>query len=102
MREPVPLHELTFRRVSDRPLNLGIHPQAERYQYYLQVIALDEGRFLGIIGARNYPPPRGDDRRRIFVAESTDLIHWTNGRVIWSHRESPILITITMSLTPSR
>lgn len=66
---------------ADTPLNLAVHPKARGWQYTFQLIANDNGKHLGIIGARDFPFPKGDGKGRIFIAESTDLTNWTNGRI---------------------
>ena len=67
--------------LTPNPLNLSKHPDASRYQYYIQIIPWKK-KFIGIVGARSPEPPDGDGLRRIFYCESTDLINWTNMRPI--------------------
>ena len=78
-----PSPELGYQFIKNpgNPLNLAVHPKAQRYQYSIQIIPVGD-KFIGIIGARDYDAPQGDGMRRIFYAESTDLITWTNGRIL--------------------
>lgn len=85
MKSALPNAALSFRTAGDSPLDLAIHPRAHRYQYSLQIfpqmISGDDGKHLGVIGARDHPAPDGDDRLRFFIAESTDLVGWANVRI---------------------
>ncbi|MDP6824267.1 MAG: hypothetical protein QF554_13355 [Dehalococcoidia bacterium] len=85
MTSALPGTPLSFTTAGDSPLELAIHPRSHRYQYSLQIfpeITPVSGRkHLGLIGARDHPAPDGDGRLRFFIAESTDLVNWTNIRI---------------------
>ncbi|HAL46247.1 MAG TPA: hypothetical protein DCP37_00665 [Dehalococcoidia bacterium] len=89
MNGALPDAGLRFETRRESPLDFSAHPKTRGWQYSLQIIPGSDGKHLGFIGARDLPAPDGDFERRLFIAESTDLVNWTNIKIALEPSDVP-------------